>query len=71
MAKIGVDVGVTHYTYPDDSGLSFEEGYVNVSYMGFTLGYAAQGALGADESQDYTSLSYETELAGSLVVLPV
>jgi len=62
--EVGVDVGITHYTYPDDSGLSFEEGYINVSYMGFTLGYAATGSLWSDDSTDYTSLSYETELAG-------
>jgi len=64
---INVDVGVLKYAYPDESGLNFTEGYINVSYMGFTLGYAGQGSLWADESQDYTSLSYETELAGLAV----
>ncbi len=61
---INIDVGVLKYAYPDASDANFTEGYINVGYMGFTLGYSAQGSLFADESRDYISLSYGTELAG-------
>ncbi len=64
--ELTADVGVLKYTYPGDNGWNFTETYANLSYMGFTLGYAASGTITADESTDYISLSYETELPGEV-----
>lgn len=60
--ELSADVGVLKYTYPGGNGGNFTETYANLSYKGFTLGYAASGTITADESTDYISVSYETEL---------
>ncbi len=59
---IDMDLGVIKYTYPDASDLNFTEGYIGVSGWGFSLGYAGTGSITADESGDYWTAGYETEL---------
>jgi len=65
---ITVDVGLLKYAYPSASGINFTEGYINISAMGFTLGFNSSGSLFADESTDYTSLGYEIEVAGEVTL---
>lgn len=60
--ELTADVGILKYTYPDESELNFTEAYANLSYMGFTLGYASTGTVTADESTDHFTVAYETEL---------
>jgi uncharacterized protein (TIGR02001 family) len=59
---LSVDVGITHYTYPDESGLDFKEGHINLGYKGFSAGYAANGGIFGGESTDHFTVGYETEL---------
>ncbi len=52
--NIGYEIGITAYTFPDDSDVNFEEIYIDASYADFGLTYYKA----SDDMPDYVEASY-------------